>query len=329
MKIKSITAAGLLLSTGLCSCYSDINLDSYDTETGLITLNSLISPDSIITLTATKPYFYSKDNINRKEIIDTLDIALSINGIERGRLLYNPKKKRYESDIKPKSGDLIEYKTIFERREIRATDIIPKKVMIEDVDFSKKTFTRDDGARFVHVIYNITFSDPSDEDNYYFLNIIDSSQEGKRKSISGSLVFKQEYVFLQLADQLKAVLPGWTPQHYNGLPFSDRGINGKTHTLTVIEETYENLFHPTSSDEFRTIELSAISKAYYDFYIGFLAQQNTQTPFEGGVINLGVAEPTKLYSNIENGTGILGSFNKTSSRIQIHKQTEKPNYPWH
>lgn len=123
-RYKTIFAVTLLMSS-LTSCYKDIDLDEYRNAGGrdLLTLNSLLTPDSLIMVSATETFFYS-DLHNAPAFVKDLDIRLSINGENMGNLTYDHKKNLYLSNIKPKEGDIIEVTTQYkgEFRDVR----IPK-----------------------------------------------------------------------------------------------------------------------------------------------------------------------------------------------------------
>ena len=92
--------------------------------------------------------------------------------------------------------------------------------------------------------------------------------------------------------------------------FSDELIEGRTYTMRVpIGNSYtiyqnkedQSIIHPK---KFR-FYLQSISKDYYD-YLKML-QELQSGSFTGDLASAGFAEPIRLPSNVEGGTGVLGS----------------------
>lgn len=311
MKYFYIIISTLLLA----SCYQEINLDNYRDEEGenILTLNAILNPDSVVQACATRTYFYP-DKHSKPTYVDNLDIELWINDKFIQTLTFNG--SIYESDVYPNVGDMVHLRTSFMDKEVSATDIVPNKVEIESVNATlegpMQIFWEDD---MVYTYY-ITFTDNPNEENYYFLRFLDGYFG---RNISG-FDFDGEFVFQQLSQQINDVMPGYELNPYNGLPFSDVGINGKTHTLVVKEidqeagHKYGQNRHP--SEKLTKIQLFAISKEYYNYLFDIL-RYNSNSGISGGLINIGASEPIKLFSNIKGGVGIMGAYNLDEELVDI------------
>ena len=284
------------------SCARDIDLDKYREAEGenLLTVNSIINPDSTVSVSATRMFFFS-DIHNERTVVPDLDIMLYVNSQFTEKMRFNSETKLYESTTRPAIGDEISLQTTFKDVTVKASDIIPKKVTIELITAERQGPMHiyvDDN--YVHT-YRITFSDNPDEENFYFLQYDVPEWNG---GDIGERDFTYEFVFQQLARQVNATLPGWEPYSPYGLPFSDRGIEGKTHTL-VVREIRQGASYLARNRQFK---LYAISKPYYNYLVSILCNRSDDGGIHGGVIDIGFAEPIKVYSNIEGGTGILGSY---------------------
>ncbi len=88
------------ISLALSSCYHEIDLDKYRDEAGkdILALNSIITPDSVIAVSATQTYFFS-DKHRESISVPDLDIQLSINGDNVGLLEYDPSRQLYMSHL--------------------------------------------------------------------------------------------------------------------------------------------------------------------------------------------------------------------------------------
>lgn len=317
MKIKHlhivISSIVLALLTG---CYQDIDLDKYKEQDGehLLTINSIVNPDSVVAASATRTFFYS-DLHEGKDYVTNLQLTLLVNGVEKGLMKYNAANNLYESSYRPKENDIIVLKTEYLGKVVECCDTIPSKVKIESIDIERQ------GPMHIYfdndyiVTYKITFNDPMGKDNYYFLKY-DDVLSGKSLSM-GERDYTYEYVFQQLANHINAVVPGWEPYSPYGLPFTDYGIEGTTHTLIVKEIVSD--YRPLSgwSEMKRKIRLYSISKSYYLYLMSRLYNRTDDSGLHGGMIDLGVTEPMKYYSNIHGGVGILGGYSLDETEFDV------------
>lgn len=90
----------LMLPLFTTSCYQDIDLDGYREQNGenLLTINSIINPDSTISVAATRTYFFS-DIHNERSYIEDLDIELYLNGKSVGEMTFDKTSYMYISDL--------------------------------------------------------------------------------------------------------------------------------------------------------------------------------------------------------------------------------------
>ena len=88
---------------------------------------------------------------------------------------------------------------------------------------------------------------------------------------------------ITLADEIRSTLPGWEPYSPYGLPLSD----------------------------------FTISKHYYDYLISVLINDTDDRGLQGGMIDLGMADPVKIHSNISGGVGILGCYTTSTKEFDV------------
>lgn len=210
MKIINILSntISLTLAFSAASCYQDIDLDKYKEQNGehLLVINSIVNPDSTVSVMATKTYFFS-DIHNVRTCVKNLDIVLKLNDIPMGNMRYDEASKMYVSEIKPAQHDRVGLYTTYRDSVVTATDVVPEKVKIERVTVSREGPLSVYTDRDYIFTYNITFTDAADEDNFYFLQYDTSDWRiGVRM---GERDFTYEYVFQQLARHINANVPGW------------------------------------------------------------------------------------------------------------------------
>lgn len=315
-----------LLLPGICSiffltgCYQDIDLDRYREDNGehLLTLNSIVNPDSMIAAAATKTYFFS-DVHNEREYVEDLDISVKVNGQVKGVMRFDEESDLYVSDIRPSENDLVELQTLYRDSLISCSDLVPHKVSIESVSVSRQgpvsIYTGNDYI----FTYEITFTDPSDTENFYFLHYDTSDwRTGVRM---GERDYTHEFVFQRLANRVNANIPGWEPYSPYGLPFSDDGIDGKRHTL-IVKEIVQGGFGidlTRYSEMKRTFKLFSISEDYYQYLLSVLYNDTDSEGLHGGMIDLGVTEPIKYFSNIHGGVGIFAAYSLDKTELDVMK----------
>lgn len=320
MKIKLLhIASSALFLTIASGCYQDINLDKYKEQDGehLLTINSIVNPDSVVAASATRTYFYS-DAHTGKDYVKDLQLSLSVNGIDKGTMTFNPVNNLYESTCKAAENDVIELKTTYLGQSVECRDTIPARVKIESIEIERQ------GPMHIYfdndyiITYKITFTDPANVDNYYFLHYNDVGPLMGNLNM-GERDYTYEFVFQQLANHINAVVPGWEPYSPWGLPFTDYGIDGTTHTL-VVKELVTDYYPLTGVGMMkRNIKLYSISRSYYLYLLSRLYNYNIDGGLHGGMIDLGVTEPIKFYSNIDGGIGILGSYSLDAVELDAIK----------
>lgn len=325
MKHIHICTSLLIAGLALTSCYREVELDNYrDNQADLLTLNSLICAGEPIKASATATFFFS-DEHNKRQNIPGLTIALAINGEQKGTLTYNAATGMYETGTTARPGDAVTLSTTYKNAGITCTDTVPAPVQIEDIDITVSGPVAIYTPADYILTYHITFSDPAGAGNHYFLQY--DADDQHHDYHMGERDFTHELVFQKLANLVHSTLPGWKPYSPDGLPFTDDGIDGATHTLQVREILQGNNGNPYQSDPAtadnirRRISLHTISKAYFDYLFTILLNQTDDRGLEGGMIDIGIADPIKVYSNITGGTGILGCHTLSSRTVDVLQYT--------
>lgn len=312
----------ILLASLFSSCYHEVDLSDYRDEDGknLLTINSIVCSDSLVAVAATQTYFFS-DTHNERSYVKGLDISLLVNNQVKETLAYDLSRNLYVSTTKVNEGDTVKITTSFNNKDISATDIVPFKAELSDITVERRgPLAIYSNYDFVFT-YRLTFTDNPNEENYYFLQW---DEVARSKDVAmGERDFTHELVFQRLADQIHGTLPGWTPYNPYGLPFSDRGINGEKHTL-ILEEIIQAGYGTGNyvwkqSQMKRNFKLYSISKPYYDYLISVLVNQTNDKGIQGGMIDLGIADPVKVYSNISGGVGIMGCYTISETEIDVIK----------
>ena len=166
------------------------------------------------------------------------------------------------------------------------------------------------------VYYNLTFTDKPG-DSYYFLQW--DNADGLRGFSMGERNFTHEYVFQQLANQIHSTLPGWKPYSPYGLPFSDKGFDGQKRTIEV-REIIQLSSGTGGKNGWRAILAVCNLEAILRHLVSSIINRTDNKGIQGGLIDLGLADPVKIFSNVDGGVGIVGCYTSDSQTIDVIKE---------
>ncbi len=103
------------------------------------------------------------------------------------------------------------------------------------------------------------------------------------------------------------------------MPFTDYGIEGETHTLVVREIVQgangRDLKKYTEMN--RKFKLFSISRDYYQYLLSVLYNNTDSEGLHGGMIDLGISEPVKYFSNIKGGVGIFAAYSLDETEVDV------------
>lgn len=315
-KYISLLTIFTFISTISTGCYREIDINHLkdNKEKDLLTINSILSPDSAISVSATYPWFYS-DGVSSKKIARDLSFTLKINGELQPSPKWDESKNLYVSDAKPQSDDIVELSTVNDGKNIYALDKVPQKVDIDNLSVNVYGPYEKYGHKEYKITYALDFTDPSNDRNYYFLKLEfpNHDEDNDGMGFGGSIDMSQNIVFRNLEIEL-GLNQGKELYSKFGLPFSDKGIDGKKHSITMVETftTGSNL-----NELVRRVKLYSISEPYYRFLVDAIKYEAIEDHDSFGIINLGITDPIRIYSNIENGTGLLGSYTMSKKVIRF------------
>lgn len=169
-----------------------------------------------------------------------------------------------------------------------ATETVPPPVEIQSVEIDSSGLNSPDGR----VRFDITFQDKPGERNYYSL----SMQIESHFLHNNDTIRYTQPIYLETDD------PQLQQDYYTGneLLVDDFFFDGKKQTLRVKIASF--YYQPELKGKIYVM-LSHLSEGYYKYLDSFNLQQSVSgDPF---------AQPVQVYSNIQNGLGILGASNPT------------------
>jgi hypothetical protein len=339
-KIFTVAMAVLLM----VSCEKEIEFKGSEVKPMMV-VNGLVTPDSTIKVHLSKSKFFLS-NKEGTELIPNADIDIYINGEAKGKMQYKEfgeynKSGIYTSSVRPNINDTV--KLIVANTDniegVQAEVVVPKQSVILSVDTASQT-TQDEIYEFNGEDYvpsgkydytkaltvTLTIEDPPVVENFYRLNT-------KIRSLlhfPDTTIFweKYEYFYPESSDNPSGGLLGFI-EDFNmarkNYTFTDEFYDGKKIILkfeTAMYSWSDDIYpgndedgggnsqpgDPDSRSKQLIVNLQSISK---EMYLYFKTKESAENVFETFF-----TEPVQIYSNIENGTGILGAY--TSHEIVIN-----------
>lgn len=314
-----------ILTVCLISCEKDVEFKGTITKP-LLVMNSILTPDSIVSVHLSQSRFTIGDLVPLKQISNA-SVSVWVNGNLKEQLTYTV-DGIYEGVYLPQPGDKIKIEVKADGfDQISSQTVIPKKPSIAVTDstvtIQKQEYSQPYDPRVVtkttsrNMKAQLKLADAASEDNYYFIKAL-------QKYYRNGAVILTRPIDLKLSDVLKNNIADndgifkdifgdeWDTDKTDNL-FSDLLVNGKDiifdFSLFDILES-DNYYNGEKVDDGRgevdvtveqIIEIAEISKDLYQYVIsGNKSIGSYDTPF---------TEPVQVHNNIVNGIGILGSYN--------------------
>ena len=314
----------LLLGVFLTSCYRKIDLDEYRTTPKMV-INSVVSPDTVVMASITRTWFYpdKKPYVNLPHAHVELYINNQYIETMQWKTLNNPRNPDqpdtlFLSNTIPAEGDRIKIvASTPEYGTVTAEDIIPKKVPIKN---ASHTIKKGNGvyqgtiSDYFEIYYEVTFDEFPEKNNYYLAKItqIKTGYYGYYETKIDYIdpVFKEQDAILDESMAFNGL------EKRGGALFTDQSINGQTYTLQIKETTAE-----LDETEQRIISIYSLSESYFLYLLSL--QKIAGSTLEGGLGNIGLAEPLRVYSNVEGGTCILGGNQHSETTITLNNPSKK------
>ena len=331
----ALIAVGCL---ALTACMKIIDLDSLRPEPTLV-VNCIAIAGEPLTASVSRTWFITEYYPN--VILSEADVRLFVNGTFISRMAYEDMMGEwynstglFVSGYIPATGD----KVRVEVREAnlgeawaettvpRVADVLSASVAIS-IDSTSYSYL------WKMVDYTITFRDDASTMDYYQFRMergrpvyeADDGFTGEFWWNPLSPDYSEEPLFKQASSTLDEVLGNGWLSGYRGRVFSDELINGKEYTMRLSEERSlygsdsgypDSVAYKAPADRFRVL-FHKISPGYY-FYLKALQDQSDDS-MTNTLINIGLAEPIRVYSNIEGGVGIMGACHRDTLVVEYPK----------
>lgn len=313
-------AVGCALFMTLAACTEDFD-PKIETEPVAV-INLMLTADSTVSASVTRSWPFGQDRPSDVSLADS-HVSMRVNDAGPTELAYDTAAQAFVSGYRVHPGDRVRVEAITRRYgRVSGYTEVPHELMIDSIEMKCSiapdpysiVYMPDGTMKFQDAItarYRLTFTDPGDEENYYLL-------AGRRVATDGDGIFGETNSIIDaVLDYSDSYL----------LMFSDRSINGRTFTLDFYSR-YGLLGNwewpqdpatgrPVYEDSFR---FYSISREYYSYIMSISRKYNG---LNGDLEDIGFAEPTAIYTNVEGGAGIVCSQTGRSFVFDLSDEVRK------
>jgi len=282
----------LLLAILTNSCVKTIDVDMPKDNPKQV-LNCLFAPDKTIVVKLTKSVGIT--DFDFSDVIDNANITLFEDDVEIENLTYDA--GYYKSSILPQINRKYKLVSVVAGlKTVTAEDVVPSQPIINDIEFIEEAYyDASYGGMYGKTI--ITIEDDGMVENFYEIVIVrtyfDEDSEETIVRPTGIQLCSDALVLNEMDEQ------GY-PTHF---VFSDESFNGDTTSLVF---DFVNHFE----DNLTPISYKVIIRSITENYYKYKRRLNRHTYFREGDLWDALIEPLQMYSNVDNGFGILASYNE-------------------
>lgn len=304
--IYSILSFLLLLS----SCEQTITIPIPDNGRK-ITLNSILHADSSIIVRLHESKHILSSSMSYKPLVSA-DVVLFENNNEIGKLTLSDNNSDYSGDFsfytishQLKAGNVYSIEAATEEHgTVLSKCTIPTPVQINNVKVEKSNNTDPFGYESERHDFELNFSDPEGIENFYFIEVKFNDSYSYYDDITQEEVFVQNYFFVNIDSDDPAAIAIYN--YESGLIIADEYFDGKDYTFYFYST--DSWYGGEPLKKFYVI-FHSISKEYY-YYLKSLEHHKDALydPF---------AEPVQVYSNIENGFGIMAGLSTVVDSVEV------------
>ena len=295
----------ILIGISLTACLTEVDLSDLR-ESPRLVVNGVAVAGEPLRVSVTRTWFYTDDHPN--VVIPDATVRLYVNGhyeetipFVPGDTLFNA-AGNYQAAFVPQVADRLRLEVSAPSYEaVHAETEVPQPSMLLDAKAVQEVITVDSTMK--RISYAICFQDAAEEENYYLFRLEEGylSEDSTYRWRVLHLDYAEEPLFGQNSSALDQILFSQYLPGYDGRVFSDEAINGQSYTIRL-QNTY--YYSGTPRTKRLRVRLYAISADYYK-YLKTLQDQSDNS-FANHLIDAGLAEPIRVYSNIDGGLGIFG-----------------------
>ena len=262
---------------------------------------------------------YMQDTYFKKSAVKEAQVSVEVNGQLTYTLTFDESSYGYTSDYVPMEGDRIVMKVAAGGQELRAETDVPSKPEIEILShevLAENPYREVEGYMFLtDTIMRITCRINGQQGQHYYRLRVRSERDvyGWWEGVGRYYGYQMQDVYFSddeifVDKRLSKGFGGWKPYFSNVFDDSLISTGGHTFTLDSPKMPRENYGSMTSLSNQEheplhpqvMVELQAVSPELYRYLKSAQLYRLTY--------NDAYAEPVQIYSNVQNGWGILGAL---------------------
>lgn len=292
-----------------------------------IVMNAILNPDSVLQVHLSR----SIGTLDKEEItwITNANVAVYEGDMLITTLDSFKNGYYFKSSFRPTENKEYRITAMADGFEpVTSTIKTMQKVYIEKVDTVKRLIRDEWGDEYYAYEVGISFNDPADGNNYYIVEIRKNMYsfeyhypENADPVIDTviykgllSLMTKENQVEMAMNEQYVEQVSNSNMEVYKygtGFIFTDKLFNGENYTIKVlIREGDLWTLYSTGTSDFLEISLKSISKEMYLFLKSY-------SMYSIDPLNRFFQESVTLYTNVENGLGLMASMAESFDRSLI------------
>jgi len=258
-------------------------------------------PDSTLQLHAS--YSTQILSTNDYDKIEDLEYMVAVNGVNQINDQYPPEAEWVNiPEIKNKINDTIQITYLLkDGTSITGSTTIPLPVSILNLDTAKTSYINDEGDNENMLRCTLELNDPESVDNYYQIRVDHIQDLSSVPPVKHTIDYiKEDKVFL-IRDDESVLL---TDVDFLGT-FTDHLFNGSNNKINfLIPEKY------LKQNAGFIVYLYSLTPEYYQFLRTSLEEEAFR--------DYPIFEPVNIYSNIENGIGVVAGLSVDTCTIVLN-----------
>lgn len=310
MKKLTIIISVILLSA---ACEKTIQVDFPDGGRKIV-LNSISTTDSCLYVILTKSK-HILETSNEFQPINGATVMLFENGlfVETGTELFSGTYFFYTKAVGGNTYAIEASSAVL--NTVYCKSVAPFAIAIDSLNVSVKTTTDEYGSIIKRLDFLLRFQDNPSEKNYYIMYALQKENIAYIDQMAGD-TFYYENTYPLYLETLSPTNTIWFEVNdfnsYGGsaLILDDVTFNGKEFNTPVFSEN--NYYYHDPDGIKKTMiyfYLVSINKDLYNYYLSYQKYMDVRGD--------PLAEPVKVYSNINNGFGIFGGKAVAKDSIQV------------
>lgn len=298
------------------SCTKLIDIDIPDKGRKIV-VNGVLKVNEPVVLTVSLSQPMTMDSRMTRYVVNKENVGVKItsqDGIEKKLLSadYETYKNQFclDSTFLEAGKEYIVEVASANLPTVKTSVKIPMPIEIDSILYMRKKFSdgfgyTDDGVKFL-----IKFTDPPNERNYYMLTARRTGIEEHHSPNYPNL--ERVYINNTLSFEPDDPILDYNSVYYGEgtkVFFSDEFFDGETYELGVWAGIWE--FYMSGSEELPKVHfnLYSITKDYYQYARTYNAYKDLE--------DNPLAEPVQVYTNVENGLGIIGGASSSTDSIEV------------